>query len=985
MLRYRRYRVFLLFAVIALFGLYRFTRVRDWNTASKIAAGSLQHFRIKPTTPKTSTEPGSAKDVEEEAVEKLQVPVISSGAKKVHLETSATSIRQGVVKVSSSTKRTVSTPTPTPSNAATVPEQNRGNRQTSLARPDIKPAPQDNDVAESGEGRLEVQPAPVALDIPTIRWSRQEEHFPVSSTIQLPSGTPNPIPRIQHNFKRETEAQKRDRLTRLRIIKDCAAHAWNGYKQQAWMHDEVLPVSGGRRDPFCGWAATLVDSLDTLWIMGMKDDFEEAVDAVRHIDFTTSPRKDIPLFETTIRYLGGLLAAYDVSGAKYRVLLDKAVELAEILMGAFDTPNRMPVTFYYWMPTFASQPHRASTRVVLAELGSLSVEFTRLAQLTREPKYYDAIDRITDAFQVWQNSTRIPGMWPIYVDASGCEKPAQIAHSVSNGPSQATIGHEMVGQDVIAGLPVQHNGDGKAVPADVEADTQVRPPTEASNKMSEDNEPGGMIGSDLGRSKVSYWDDSVDKGKRLAEIDAKAQLDASKHKRQLDGMIDTPAGGKNVKLLNGSLAYDARDLHSKDRLGTKSGQDVCVPQGLSSPSSFGGEQYTLGGMSDSVYEYLPKEFILLGGLESKYQSMYEKSVETIIDKLLFRPMTPENHDILMSGTWRAFSEPDKNGLYGNLSPNGEHLTCFAGGMFALGAKIFDRPGDLEIGTKLTEGCVWAYDATATGIMPETFLAVPCENSNDCMWNETRYWEFLDPYEHSRTKLHDAASVRTAPNQTSSVIETSSDKMLAAVATSSSTNANIKVGIQKRQLDYAPEEVPDKLKAQSGQPKTQGTNQAEQSEAGSPVTQVDAPSTSLAPTPRALYTPQAPLSHQEYVKARIKEERLPPGFSKITSKKYILRPEAIESVFYLYRITGDQHWRDVGWRMFKAIQDNTYAQYGNSAIDDVTKTAPELENAMESFWLAETLKYFFLLFSEESLLSLDDWVLNTEAHPLRRPK
>ena len=92
-------------------------------------------------------------------------------------------------------------------------------------------------------------------------------------------------------------------------------------------------------------------------------------------------------------------------------------------MGSFDTPNRMPITFYLWKPTFASQPHRAKTRVVLAELGSLSVEFTRLAQITKESKYYDAIARITNEFEIWQNHTRLPGLWPLKVDASGCKKP----------------------------------------------------------------------------------------------------------------------------------------------------------------------------------------------------------------------------------------------------------------------------------------------------------------------------------------------------------------------------------------------------------------------------------------------------------------------------------------------------------------------------------------------------------------------------------
>ena len=71
-------------------------------------------------------------------------------------------------------------------------------------------------------------------------------------------------------------------------------------------------------------------------------------------------------------------------------------------------------------------------------------------------------------------------------------------------------------------------------------------------------------------------------------------------------------------------------------------------------------------------------------------------------------------------------------------------------------------------------------------------------------------------------------------------------------------------------------------------------------------------------------------------------------------------------------------------MFSAIKTHTPTTYGNSGIDDVTKMAPELRDEMESFWLAETLKYFYLLFAEESLVSLDEWVLNTEAHPFRRP-
>ena len=88
---------------------------------------------------------------------------------------------------------------------------------------------------------------------------------------------------------------------------------------------------------------------------------------------------------------------------------------------------------------------------------------------------------------------------------------------------------------------------------------------------------------------------------------------------------------------------------------------------------------------------------------------------------------------------------------------------------------------------------------------------------------------------------------------------------------------------------------------------------------------------------------------------------------------------------MHRITGDPHWRAVGWKMFQAIEKHTRTAHGHSAINDVTSTMPGQDDSMESFWLAETLKYFYLLFSEESVISLDDWVLNTEAHPFRLPK
>ncbi len=88
---------------------------------------------------------------------------------------------------------------------------------------------------------------------------------------------------------------------------------------------------------------------------------------------------------------------------------------------------------------------------------------------------------------------------------------------------------------------------------------------------------------------------------------------------------------------------------------------------------------------------------------------------------------------------------------------------------------------------------------------------------------------------------------------------------------------------------------------------------------------------------------------------------------------------------MYRITGDQSWQERGWRMFQSVIKATQTPVGHSAIGDVMNaTYPVPMDEMESFWLAETLKYFYLLFTTPDVISLDEWVLNTEAHPFKRP-
>ncbi|KAI2604001.1 glycoside hydrolase family 47 protein [Hypoxylon fragiforme] len=523
-------------------------------------------------------------------------------------------------------------------------------------------------------------------------WSKQPFHYPITDYTPLPTGRPLTLPKVQYAFTTDTSpdgiAREEVLASRRAEVKNAFVKSWTSYRNIGFGYDELMPVSGKGRDApgFGGWGATLVDSLSTLWIMGLKDEFYEAAAAAVTIDWARTRDTSCNFFETTIRHLGGLLGAYDLS--LETALLEKAIELGDMLYMAYDTPNHMPP---FWLDFSDAKrgSQVAGYHDPSASVTSSSLEFTRLAQLTGDNKYYDAINRVTLVLDDWQNRTTLPGMWPTSFDF--------------------------------------------------------------------------------------------------------AQL-------QLD-----------------------------------------------SDSSF-----TLGALADSLYEYLPKTYAILGGLEPVYEKLYRGAMDTVIKNLLFRPNTPDQDDILFSGNvYVSDTGP-------HLTAEAQHLGCFVGGMFGLGGKLFHIPEHLEIGEKITRGCVWAYDAMPTGIMPEIFDLLKCETLDPCEWDESGWQDTAD------TQL-------------------------------------------KR------------------------------------------------------------------------------GFQNARDPRYLLRPEAIESVFLMYRMTGNPEYQEMAWRMFQAIRKATETDLAFSSIESVRDVVTVKSDSMESFWLAETLRYFYLIFSSPDLINLDEYVLNTEAHPLKRPR
>jgi mannosyl-oligosaccharide alpha-1,2-mannosidase len=486
----------------------------------------------------------------------------------------------------------------------------------------------------------------------SVDWGSIEYRHPPQQQLRPVPKPPKKgaLPRIQHRFKKETAEARRTREERRDAVRQLTRKCWDSYRRYAWKKDALLPLSRGGTDQFSGWAATLVDSLDTLWIMGLRDEFDEAVAAVAEIDFGNSSSPGVNIFETNIRYLGGLMAAYELS--RRDVLLQKAIELGDLIYGGFNTENRMPVDNINFEAAKEGSGLVVEGTVVSASPGTLTLELTRLSQLTGDPKYYDAITGIIDLFYRGQNQTALPGLFPMYVS--------------------------MARKDVTTG-------------------------------------------------------------------------------------------------------------------GT----------------------FTLGGCADSLYEYFPKLHALLSGADPRLVTLTRAFMDAAKRHLFFRPMVPRNDDILISGNINV----DQVGVP-HLDPETEHLTCFIGGTFALAGRLLESEEDVEVGAKLTRGCVYAYRSFPTGMMPERLNMVPCEKNKPCTWDEQRW---------------------------------------------------------KTEREKRPEYKP----------------------------------------------------------------HLPKGFTTAKDPRYILRPEAIESVFYMYRITGETEWQEAAWDMFRAVARGTATELGSAAVLDVTVAKPVL--------------------------------------------
>lgn len=254
---------------------------------------------------------------------------------------------------------------------------------------------------------------------------------------------------------------------------------------------------------------------------------------------------------------------------------------------------------------------------------------------------------------------------------------------------------------------------------------------------------------------------------------------------------------------------------------------------MSAPDVASGSFFSLGSGADSLFEYVVKMHVLLGGREPKYATMSAGWMDAADEHMLFRPMLPDGADVLLAANAHA----EQRGGAVTLDTESEHLACFLGGTFALGGRVLEARAHLiDVGARLAKGCAWAYAVMPTGMMPERFSTVPCESRETCPWSQRR-WE----------------------------------------------------------------------EERSQQPERQ--------------------------------------------------DHLPLGVVTAKDKRYILRPEAIESLFVLWRVTGRAEFQEAAWDMFKAVSNGTETEYANAAVMDVTRAEYPLEKEdyMEVSGPAPTMK------------------------------
>ncbi|KAL2918611.1 mannosyl-oligosaccharide alpha-1,2-mannosidase [Polyrhizophydium stewartii] len=407
---------------------------------------------------------------------------------------------------------------------------------------------------------------------------------------------------------------------------------------------------------------------------------------------------------------------------------------------------------------------------------------------------------------------------------------------------------------------------------------------------------------------------------------------------------------KYLSFLTGDAKYWNAAQTVMKRVFEQPSSDGLVPIFISADSgAFVSNEIRLGSRGDSYYEYLAKQWLQTQRTEKRYDAEYRKAVAGVRKHLLG---VSDPHRLLFIGE-------RQHGVQGAFSTKMDHLVCFMPATLALAATNGRRVSrseraklairdqmDLDLAEELTRSCYEMYHQTLTGLAPEIVF-----------WRESASHGFFG----KRSGGGDDDGVHSEGNFTAELPDDDgadlSDTTLVETVTRLAKRSAIKGTPATDILAYHRQTVDpsDRGSAKKILPHGSTTNAV----AYDHETDKDT---------RAGVIPDRPVQQDFDIHP--------------ADGHNLLRPETVEALFVLYRITGKRKYREWGWRIFRAFERWCRVESGGySSLNDVRQSPPSMRDKMETFFLGETLKYFYLLFGNDTTVPLTEYVFNTEAHPL----
>ncbi|EFC44092.1 predicted protein [Naegleria gruberi] len=252
------------------------------------------------------------------------------------------------------------------------------------------PLPTSNIVNEESKHEKQIISKESESQQPSTHAEQKEEH------------TPQDFPSVEIADETTDEFRRNS-------VRNAFLHAWRGYETYAWGHDEVRPLTNDVNN-FGNMAATIVDSLDTMFIMGLKDELEKSKQFISTLSFD----KDqwVSVFETTIRYVGGFLSIYDLT--KDSVYLYKAQEIAEKLLPAFHKDTSFPHTEVNLQSGSFRNADWHRTTSILSEAGSIQLEFKYLSKHSGDRRFAQHAQKIMEVLD--SQTKAYEGLYPSYLN-----------------------------------------------------------------------------------------------------------------------------------------------------------------------------------------------------------------------------------------------------------------------------------------------------------------------------------------------------------------------------------------------------------------------------------------------------------------------------------------------------------------------------------------------------------------------------------------